>query len=88
MVRNQLKYWIQASRPFTLGASLIPVLLGSVINLNLNGIYLFHTTLILLGATAVQIGTNLVDEYSDETICKKNVSTLPTYKVIRCIYII
>ena len=82
MVKNQLQYWIQASRPFTLGASLIPVLLGSVINLHWNSIYLFHTILILLAATAVQIGTNLVDEYSDETIYKRNVSTLPTYKVI------
>ena len=73
MVKNQLQYWIQASRPFTLGASLIPVLLGSVINLHWNSIYLFHTILILLAATAVQIGTNLVDEYSDETIYKRNV---------------
>lgn len=60
-----MKYWIEATRPKTLIASISPVLIGSVIAFDLK---LFHFAIFiasLLFALAIQIGTNWANDYID-----------------------
>lgn len=63
---QSLKAWIQAFRPFSYTASVIPVLLGAALAVHLqqkSNWPLFP--LILLASVLLQAGTNLVSEYFD-----------------------
>lgn len=57
--------WISASRPKTLVAGLIPVLLGSALAYQQGGFQLAIFLCALGGALAIQIGTNYVNDASD-----------------------
>jgi 1,4-dihydroxy-2-naphthoate octaprenyltransferase len=62
---NRLQVWILASRPKTLWAALVPVVIGGVLAASDD---LFHATsfaLALAGALAIQVGTNLFNDYAD-----------------------
>jgi 1,4-dihydroxy-2-naphthoate octaprenyltransferase len=57
--------WILASRPKTLVAALLPVIIGCAYAYSMSGFDWFTALLILLSATCIQIGTNLANDYSD-----------------------
>jgi len=65
-LRQRLKVWFHALRPFSYPASIVPVLVGSVAwqPKPLNMFLLLST---LLGSVAIQVGTNLANEYFDYT---------------------
>jgi 1,4-dihydroxy-2-naphthoate octaprenyltransferase len=60
-----LKAWFWATRPFSLSASVAPVLVGSSLGLSVQGMDWLLFALTLTASVAIQIGTNLTDEYSD-----------------------
>jgi 1,4-dihydroxy-2-naphthoate octaprenyltransferase len=74
--------WWWAIRPFTLPASLVPVLVGTALAMH-DGVFAGgRFVLTLLGSVLVQIGTNLVDEYSDHVKEGSQGKLLAPYKVI------
>lgn len=62
-----VKKWYRAFRPITLGASVIPVLVGTSLVLKEGEIKVTLFLLTLAGSVLIQIGTNLADECSDYT---------------------
>lgn len=65
MVNSKLKIWLEATRPKTLAASFVPVLIGTVMAVYDN--YFNFTTFLLTGICAVliQIVTNFINEVYD-----------------------
>ena len=57
-----MRPWLLASRPKTLSASIVPVLVGAALAHRVNWIILLYT---LIGAVFIQIGTNLVNDALD-----------------------
>lgn len=57
--------WILASRPKTLVAALLPVIIGAAYAYGRNEFDWKIAVWILLSATCIQIGTNLANDYSD-----------------------
>lgn len=81
-MRCVLVSWFWAVRPFTLPASIVPVLVGTALAAR-DGSYdtgRFLPTLV--GSMLVQIGTNLVDEYTDHATGGSRGKLLAPYKVI------
>lgn len=65
MSNQSLKNWILAIRPKTLPASVAPVLIGTAMAFG-DGIHHFSTAFVcLFAALAIQIGTNLANDYYD-----------------------
>lgn len=60
-----LAIWLQASRPKTLPAAIVPVLLGLACASRVGAIPWPTLFLILFAAIFIQIGTNLANDYSD-----------------------
>jgi 1,4-dihydroxy-2-naphthoate octaprenyltransferase len=58
-------YWIEATRPKTLFASLAPVLLGTSFALKAGSFSLLTFLLTLFAALAIQIGANFANDYYD-----------------------
>jgi 1,4-dihydroxy-2-naphthoate octaprenyltransferase len=81
--RQWIETWYWAMRPFTLSASVVPVVVGNALAWHYGTLSWWLLMLTLLGAVLVQGATNLVDEYSDhvegETQSKK---IQAPYKVI------
>lgn len=74
--------WFWAIRPFSLGASIVPVVVGTSAALNIIKINWTLFILTLLGSILIQIGTNLTDEYKDHQVAEQ-VSKYPApHKVI------
>jgi len=65
MIRPVLKLWVQAARPWTLGVSISPVLMGTVIAHAEAGIHWLAAIAALAGGMLIQIGTNLANDYFD-----------------------
>src|SRR5262245_3865145 len=57
--------WYRAIRPFSLSASLVPVVVGSTLATQYGSFDWWFFALALLGSVLVQCGTNLTDEYAD-----------------------
>ena len=57
--------WIMAARPKTLAASVAPVLVGSAVAAGIGAFRPIPALLALLSSVAIQIGTNLANDYSD-----------------------
>jgi len=57
-----VKAWLLASRPKTLSASIVPVLVGTAMARDVNWFIFIYT---LIGAVFIQIGTNLVNDALD-----------------------
>ena len=57
-----MKAWLLASRPKTLSASIVPVLVGTAMARDVNWFIFIYT---LIGAIFIQIGTNLVNDALD-----------------------
>lgn len=65
--RTQFSLWMQAVRPFSFTASLIPILIGMALAI-INPIAVINWALfpiVLIGGILLQAGTNLVSEYYD-----------------------
>jgi 1,4-dihydroxy-2-naphthoate polyprenyltransferase len=74
--------WLWAIRPFTLPASVVPVVVGTALAIHDNHFDGTRFVLTLLGSVLVQIGTNLVDEYIDHVKGGSQGKLLAPYKVI------
>ncbi len=57
--------WFWASRPFSLSAAVVPVLVGSAIAAEQVSLNWLLFAFALVGSLAIQVGTNLTDEYAD-----------------------
>jgi 1,4-dihydroxy-2-naphthoate polyprenyltransferase len=77
-----LRSWLWAIRPFTLPASVVPVLVGTALAFHDGHFAGLRFVLTLLGSVLVQIGTNLVDEYTDHVKEGSQGKLLAPYKVI------
>lgn len=62
---NKLSVWYKASRPRSLTATYVPLALGGVLAWDDDRFQLFHFVLALIGALALQISANLINEYFD-----------------------
>ena len=62
---STLKSWFWATRPFSMSASVAPVLVGSALALGDVDARWLLFAVALTASMAIQIGTNLTDEYSD-----------------------
>ncbi|MBI59844.1 1,4-dihydroxy-2-naphthoate polyprenyltransferase [bacterium] len=60
-----LKYWILASRPKTLTASLAPVIIGLVLASTYINVINRYAAITILCAILIQIGTNIANDYYD-----------------------
>lgn len=60
-----LKIWVEAARPKTLGAAFVPVLVGATIAYQHELINWTATTVALICAFLIQIGTNFANDYFD-----------------------
>jgi 1,4-dihydroxy-2-naphthoate polyprenyltransferase len=77
-----LTSWLWAIRPFTLPASVVPVLVGTALAFRDGYFDSWRFVLTLLGSMLVQVGTNLVDEYTDHEKAGSQGKVLAPYKVI------
>jgi 1,4-dihydroxy-2-naphthoate polyprenyltransferase len=77
-----LTTWFWAIRPFTLPASVVPVLVGTALACRDGYFDARRFLLTLAGSVLVQIGTNLVDEYTDHETGGSQGKLLAPYKVI------
>ena len=66
LVKMKLKNWVMASRPPSLTASIVPVLLGTSIAWLTTGTLSWGFFLLaLLAGLLIQVGTNVINDYSD-----------------------
>ena len=79
----KLVSWFWAARPFSLTASVTPVLVGSALAATVGTIDWLLFALALTGSIAIQIGTNLTDEYSDHRKSGGAGKFLAPHKVIQ-----
>ena len=63
-MRDRLRLWYRAIRPFSLTASAVPVIVGTLAAAG-EAFSPFRFVLTLVGAVAIQAGTNLVNDYYD-----------------------
>ena len=81
-MRDKLLVWYRAARPFTLSASIIPVLVGSSLAYREGRFSLLLFVLALAASLLVQAGANMVDEFSDHARPEGSGKLLAPYKVI------
>lgn len=65
MEPSKFKIWVEAARPKTLAAAFVPVLVGASIAFNDASIHWLATSVSLLCAVLIQIGTNFANDYFD-----------------------
>ncbi|MEX2431111.1 MAG: 1,4-dihydroxy-2-naphthoate octaprenyltransferase [Dehalococcoidia bacterium] len=75
--------WFWATRPFSLSASVSPVLVGTAAAASVVSIDWLLFALALTGSIAIQIGTNLADEYADHRKHGGTGKFLAPHKVIQ-----
>ena len=63
--QSKLQSWFWATRPFSLSAAVAPVLVGSALAMGVVTLDWLLLAVTLTASVAIQIGTNLTDEYSD-----------------------
>jgi 1,4-dihydroxy-2-naphthoate octaprenyltransferase len=63
--KSKLHSWILASRPKTLPAAFVPVLVGSALAVSVDMFYLPYSIVALLCALLIQIGTNFTNDLYD-----------------------
>lgn len=77
------RVWYWAIRPFTLSASVVPVVVGSALAAHYGTFNWGLFGCVLLGSVLVQSGTNLIDEYADHAQGKAASQKIQApYKVI------
>jgi 1,4-dihydroxy-2-naphthoate polyprenyltransferase len=78
-----IKSWFWAIRPFSMSASISPVLVGTAIAAATTRIDWLLFALALTGSMAIQVGTNLTDEYADHRKHGSSSKFLAPHKVIQ-----
>ena len=63
--KNKLNSWILASRPKTLLAAVVPVLVGSALAISMKKFFLPYSVVALLCSILIQIGTNFTNDLYD-----------------------
>ena len=63
--RSRLGIWIEAARPKTLWAGVVPVVIGTAMAVGDDVVHWTSAILALLGSVLIQIGTNFANDYSD-----------------------
>ena len=81
--QSQIVSWFWATRPFSLSASVAPVLVGTALAATDGALDWLLFALALTGSVAIQIGTNLTDEYSDHRKSGGAGKFLAPHKVIQ-----
>lgn len=61
---NRLRLWLFATRPFSLTAAAVPVVIGTLVAAG-EAFSLVRFVLALAGSVAIQAGTNLINDYYD-----------------------
>ncbi|MDZ7623411.1 MAG: hypothetical protein U5J96_03050 [Ignavibacteriaceae bacterium] len=62
---NKLNSWLLASRPKTLLAAVVPVMVGSALAVSMNKFFLPYSIVALLCSVLIQIGTNFTNDLYD-----------------------
>lgn len=62
---KKFQYWILASRPKTLPAAVVPVMVGSALAIQQGKFYPIYSTIALLCSLFIQIGTNFTNDLYD-----------------------
>jgi len=62
---SKFKLWIEAARPQTLAAALVPVLVGASLAFQADDLVWINTIVALVCAMLIQIGTNFANDYFD-----------------------
>lgn len=62
---NKLNYWILASRPKTLAAAIVPVMVGSALAIKQGKFFFSYSLIALLCSILIQIGTNFTNDLFD-----------------------
>lgn len=65
MSSSNLRLWIEAARPQTLAAALVPVLVGASLAFQAEALNWANTLVALVCAMLIQIGTNFANDYFD-----------------------
>ena len=63
-MRDRLRLWYRATRPFSLTAAIVPVVVGTLVAAG-DSFSVVRFVLALFGAVAIQAGTNLINDYFD-----------------------
>ncbi|AWV88449.1 1,4-dihydroxy-2-naphthoate polyprenyltransferase [Bradymonas sediminis] len=63
---STVQAWIMASRPKTMAAAIVPVLVGSALAYAAGKFALLPALAALIGASLIQIGTNFANDYFDD----------------------
>ena len=64
-IHTKVQSWILATRPKTLLAAFVPVLVGSALAISVNNFYPAHSIAALICAVLIQIGTNFTNDLYD-----------------------
>ncbi len=62
---SKIQSWILASRPKTLPAALVPVIVGSALAINEGNFIFIYSLIALICSLLIQIGTNFVNDLYD-----------------------
>jgi len=62
---SKLNSWILASRPKTLLAAVVPVMVGSALAISMNKFFLQYSLIALLCSVLIQVGTNFTNDLYD-----------------------
>jgi len=81
-LRQKMRAWYWAGRPFTLSASVVPIVVGSALAFRDGVARPGLLLLMLLASLLVQVVANLVDEFSDHARPEGKEKLLAPYKVI------
>lgn len=65
MKANTTRLWLEAARPQTLAAALVPVLVGAALAYQADGLNWVNSLVALSCAMLIQIGTNFANDYFD-----------------------
>lgn len=82
-LRTTVVSWVWATRPFSLSASVAPVLVGTALASTDGALDGALLVLVLTGSLAIQIGANLTDEYADHRGSRGAGKFLAPHKVIQ-----
>ena len=63
--KNKINSWLLASRPKTLLAAVVPVMVGSALAISMNKFFLPYSLVALLCSILIQIGTNFTNDLYD-----------------------
>lgn len=74
--------WLWGSRPFSLSASVVPVVLGTAMAAAVVSLDWPLFALALAGSVLIQVGTNLTDEYTENRLSSGTIKFLAPHKVI------